>query len=137
MGEPGKLDAGTRSHQGNGAWGHARIHQCGSSATTTIFCFGTQGAWWFSAETICSFQAAILQTLSTILSGERVEGGQRRVAVAVPNTAVCTNESLGSAWFLLLNFIRDLSNFTESLERCITLPYQVTLVGFLLCTIRM
>ena len=50
-------------------------------ATTTIFAFATQGAWWISIETLCSFQAAILQVISAILSGDGLGEGTRRIAV--------------------------------------------------------
>jgi hypothetical protein len=39
------------------------------TATTTIFALATQGAWRISTETICSFQAAILQTLTDPFGG--------------------------------------------------------------------
>src|SRR5271170_5989959 len=37
----------------------------------------TQGAWRIPAETICSFQAAILQTHSAFLSGDGVDRGNK------------------------------------------------------------
>jgi hypothetical protein len=42
-------------------------------ATTTIFSVATQGAWWIPAETVCSFQAAILLNASTIPSGDGLD----------------------------------------------------------------
>ena len=51
-------------------------------ATTTIFSVATQGAWWIPAETVCSFQAATLPTLSAILSGDGFDEETKRVAVS-------------------------------------------------------
>ena len=51
------------------------------TATTTIFAFVTQAAWRIPIETVSSSQAAILQVRSTILSGDRLGEGTRRIAV--------------------------------------------------------
>jgi hypothetical protein len=51
------------------------------TATTTIFLFATQAAWRIPTETVCSSQAAILQVLSTILSGDGLGEKTRRIAV--------------------------------------------------------
>jgi len=49
-------------------------------ATTTIFVLATQGAWRISTETICSFQAAILQAFSDPFGGW-ARRGTRGIAV--------------------------------------------------------
>jgi hypothetical protein len=48
-----------------------------------IFALATQGAWRIPVETVCSFQAATLQTLSAILSGDGFDEEAKRVAVVV------------------------------------------------------
>ena len=57
-------------------------------ATTTIFPFATQGAWWIPTETVCSFQAATLPTLSAILSGDGFDEETKRVAVSSTSSLI-------------------------------------------------
>jgi hypothetical protein len=80
-------------------------------ATTTIFPFATQGAWWIPTETICSFQAATLQTLSAILSGDGFDEETKRVAVSSTSLALrfAANEQLNLPGFSRLRFFRSCS----------------------------
>jgi hypothetical protein len=87
--------------------------------------FATQGAWRIPAETICSFKAAILQTLSAILSGDGLDGGTRRVAVVV--AILCGSQQMNNlrcALFLLISFVP------------ILLRHGITLTMYYPCPIR-
>jgi hypothetical protein len=84
--------------------------------------FATQGAWRIPTETVCSFQAATLPTLSAILSGDGFDEETKRVAVSSSGSLTlwfAANEQIASAKFLSFTFfsilLRSLNHSNDAL----------------------
>jgi hypothetical protein len=115
---------------------HARsrgseIHPGACRATTTISPLATQGAWLISVEKLCSFQAAILQTLWRSFRGKG-SIGERRVAVAVSGCLTlwfAAIDSIVSARFSRFTFCDFQYTLNDSNDAPPS-PCRVTLVGF-------
>lgn len=86
------------------------------TATTTIFLFATQGAWRIPIETVCSFQAAILQTPDRSFRGMgSIRNKENRCNRS--GSLTCGSQQMNnlSAWFLPFTCIPDVATHTESL----------------------
>jgi hypothetical protein len=81
-----------------------------------IFIFATQGAWRIPAETVCSFQAAILANLQRSFRGRGSVREQQNRSNRRGNLT-CGSQQLNKLHLpvSLVFFFRDLSTRTESL----------------------
>jgi hypothetical protein len=107
------------------------VHRGSGRATTTIFSFATQGAWLLPTETLCSFQAAILQTPSDPFGGWG-DGENRCASSGCLTLWFAANEQIAYAKVLSFTSFPILLHPLNHSNDALPSPYQVTLVGICL-----